>query len=71
MSSVGVRGGFAAPCDGATIAITSLTGPLTAKLPVVLTQQTLQINLNSKITLPEPALEIKDIKKHVKVKSFC
>ena len=42
------------------------TGP-TVKIPVVLAQLQLQVNLDSIITLPEPALEIKEIKKRVKV----
>jgi len=38
-----------------------------AKIPVVLAELTVQINVDSTITLPEPALEIKQITKHLKL----
>lgn len=40
-------------------------GKVIAKVPVVLAELTLQLNLDAKITFPEPVLEIKDIKKRV------
>lgn len=46
---------------------TSLRTGAVAKVPVVLAEFTIQINVDSVITLPEPALEIKNIKKSVKV----
>ena len=47
--------------------IEALYGPLTSKIPVVVAETTLQIDVNSTITLPERALEIKGCKKRVKV----
>lgn len=38
-----------------------------AKIPVVLAQLRIRVHLNSRITLPEPALEVKDIKKKLKI----
>lgn len=38
-----------------------------AKIPVVLAELTVQVNVDSIIELPEPAIEIKDIKKHLKI----
>ncbi|PAV30532.1 DUF3794 domain-containing protein [Virgibacillus profundi] len=40
-------------------------GRIYTKLPVVLAELTLQMNLDARITFPEPVLEIKDIKKRV------
>jgi hypothetical protein len=40
-------------------------GKIITKVPVVLAELTVQLNLDSKITFPEPVLEIKDIKKRV------
>ncbi|MBY6053344.1 DUF3794 domain-containing protein [Cytobacillus firmus] len=42
-------------------------GKITAKVPVVLAELSLQINVSTVITFPEPVLEIKDIKKTVKL----
>ena len=44
-----------------------LTHGVIAKIPVVLAELTVQINVDSIITLPEPALEIKQITKHLKL----
>lgn len=44
-----------------------LCGGSIVKIPVVLAELTVQVNLDSTITLPEPALEIKKIKKRLKV----
>ncbi|SCG83234.1 hypothetical protein DW1_1664 [Proteiniborus sp. DW1] len=38
-----------------------------AKIPVVLAQLTVQVNVDSINELPEPAIEIKNIKKHLKI----
>lgn len=38
-----------------------------AKIPVVLAQLRVRVNLTSRITLPEPAIEVKDIKKKLKI----
>ena len=40
---------------------------LVAKIPVVLAELRVRVNLNSRITLPEPTLEVKDIKKRLKI----
>ncbi|WP_433744444.1 CsxC family protein [Falsibacillus pallidus] len=42
-------------------------GKLITKVPVVLAEITLQVNVDALIDFPEPVLEIKDIKKHVKL----
>lgn len=42
-------------------------GKIITKVPVVLAELTLQVNMEAKITFPEPVLEIKDIKKRVKL----
>jgi len=42
-------------------------GKVHSKIPVVLAQLNLQLKLDAKIKFPEPVLEIKDIKKQVKL----
>ncbi|MGO4886834.1 CsxC family protein [Anaerobacillus sp. MEB173] len=42
-------------------------GKSTAKVPVVLAETVVQLDLNSMIEFPEPVLEIKDIKKNLKI----
>ncbi|MGM7719629.1 CsxC family protein [Metabacillus sp. Hm71] len=42
-------------------------GKIIAKVPVVLAELTLQVNVDAFIDFPEPVLEIKDIKKQVKL----
>ncbi|WP_417897218.1 CsxC family protein [Bacillus haimaensis] len=42
-------------------------GKIITKVPVVLAELTLQINMDAFIDFPEPVLEIKDIKKRVKL----
>ncbi|MEH7117998.1 DUF3794 domain-containing protein [Neobacillus vireti] len=42
-------------------------GKIITKVPVVLAELTLQVNIDAFIDFPEPVLEIKDIKKHVKL----
>ncbi|QHE52622.1 CsxC family protein [Pontibacillus sp. HMF3514] len=42
-------------------------GKVLSKIPVVLAQLNLQMKLDAKIEFPEPVLEIKDIKKQVKL----
>ena len=54
-------------CDNTTVPIEAITDGAVAKIPVVLAELTLQVNIDSLIELPEPAIEIKDIKKKVKV----
>ncbi|ADU32009.1 hypothetical protein Bcell_3769 [Evansella cellulosilytica DSM 2522] len=42
-------------------------GEKTAKVPVVLAEEQVQLDLNAKIEFPEPVLEIKEIKKNLKI----
>ncbi|MBS4192721.1 DUF3794 domain-containing protein [Bacillus sp. FJAT-49705] len=42
-------------------------GKIITKVPVVLAELTIQVNVDALIEFPEPVLEIKDIKKHVKL----
>lgn len=42
-------------------------GKIYTKLPVTLAEITLQLNLDACIDFPQPVLEIKDIKKHIKL----
>ncbi len=64
---VEVQGGTTEACTNEPVAITPLEGPVPVKIPVVLAELTLQIHIMSNIDLPEPALEIKNIKKRVKI----
>lgn len=60
-------GGVQPECPNVTVPIMGLATGATVKIPVVLAELTVQVNVNSTITLPEPALEIKNIKKRVKI----
>lgn len=62
-----VTGGVQPECASVTVPIIGLATGATVKIPVVLAELTLQVNINSTITLPEPALDVKNIKKRVKV----
>nr|WP_295969717.1 DUF3794 domain-containing protein [uncultured Bacillus sp.] len=42
-------------------------GKIIAKVPVVLTELTLQVQVDTTIEFPEPVLEIKDVKKQLKI----
>lgn len=42
-------------------------GKIVTKVPVVLAELTVQVDVDTFITFPEPVLEIKDIKKHIKL----
>lgn len=42
-------------------------GKIVTKVPVVLAELTLQVNVDTLITFPEPVLEIKDIKKRLRI----
>ncbi|WP_028782493.1 CsxC family protein [Thalassobacillus devorans] len=42
-------------------------GKIVTKVPVVLAELTIQVDMNASITFPEPVLEIKDVKKRVKI----
>jgi len=54
-------------CTNVPSDIEAITSGVVAKLPVVLAELRLQVNINSTIELPEFAYEIKNIKKKVKV----
>jgi hypothetical protein len=54
-------------CDNTPVSIAALGSGSVAKVPVVLAQLTVQANVNSVITLPEYAFEIKRIKKNLKI----
>lgn len=54
-------------CVNTPTDIEAITSGVIAKLPVVLAELRLQVNINSTIELPEYAYEIKNIKKKVKV----
>ncbi|WP_200898515.1 CsxC family protein [Gottschalkia purinilytica] len=64
---VDVKGGVIDTCDNSPVPLTPIETGAVAKIPVVLAELTVQFNVTSKIDLPEPALEIKDIKKRVKI----
>jgi len=53
-------------CDNVPVAPTPITTAI-AKIPVVLAELTVQINVDATINLPEPAIEIKRIGKRLKV----
>jgi len=54
-------------CTNTPVPIDPIPTSVVAKIPVVLAELTIQINMDSLIDLPEPALEIKQIKKNVKL----
>jgi len=54
-------------CPNTPVVLTPLLTGAVAKIPVVLAELTVQINMDSVVTLPEPAYEIKNIKKRVKL----
>ncbi|OPY56528.1 MAG: hypothetical protein A4E55_02058 [Pelotomaculum sp. PtaU1.Bin035] len=59
--------GTEALCPNTPVTPTPITRGAIAKIPVVLAELTVQINVDSTITLPEPAFEIKQIKKRLKL----
>lgn len=64
---VNVEGSVVETCDNMPVELDPITTGAVAKIPVVLAELTVQFNVTSTIKLPEPALEIKTIKKRVKV----
>jgi hypothetical protein len=55
-------------CENTAVSLDGvLCGGTIAKISVLLSELSVQINLDSTITLPEPALEIKKIKKRLKL----
>jgi len=59
--------GVVQDCSNTPVFIIGLTSGVIAKIPVVLAELAVQVNMHSTITLPERALEIKEIKKRVKL----
>ncbi len=64
---VKVKGNTLENCENNPVDIDPITAGVVAKIPVVLAELTVQVNVSSFIKLPEPALEIKDIKKRLKI----
>ncbi len=54
-------------CDNSPVSLSPITTGAVAKIPVVLAELSVRFNVTSLINLPEPAMEIKNIKKKVKV----
>ncbi len=67
ITCVDVKNGGLQDSTNTPVDITALRTGAVAKIPLVLAELTIQINMDSIITLPEAALEIKDIKKRVKI----
>lgn len=66
-SYVTVKDETISSCINVPTDIEAITSGVVAKIPVVLAELRLQVNINSTIELPEYAYEIKNIKKKVKV----
>lgn len=62
-----VEGNVVDNCENTTITPTGVSTGVIAKIPVVLSELDLQFNISSMINLPEPALEVKDITKKLKI----
>jgi len=54
-------------CPNTPVTPIGIPGGVVVKIPVVLAELTIRFNVNAFIKLPEPALEIKDIKKKLKI----
>ena len=54
-------------CDNTPVALNPITSGVVAKIPVVLAELSVRFNVRALIDLPEPAIEIKNIKKRIKV----
>jgi len=66
-SCVDVTGGEVVECVNTPETIAPITTGAIIKVPTVLAELTVQFNVNAIITLPEPAVEIKNIKKRLKI----
>lgn len=64
---VDVSGGEIVECVNTPALIEPLVTGAVVKVPAVLAELTVQFNVNATITLPEPAIEIKNIKKRLKI----
>lgn len=67
VACVNVSGGEIVECVNNPVPIEAITTGAVAKIPVVLAELQVQFNVNSKIDLPEFAIEIKNIKKRLKI----
>lgn len=54
-------------CPNTPVTPIGIPGGVVVKIPVVLAELTIRFNVGAFINLPEPALEIKDIKKRLKI----
>ena len=54
-------------CENNPVTLSPITTGAVAKIPVVLAELSVRFNVTSLISLPEPAIEIKNIKKRIKV----
>lgn len=64
---VKVKGNTLENCSNTPVEMEPVTTGVIAKIPVVLAELTVQVNVSSFIKLPEPALEIKNISKRLKI----
>ncbi len=62
-----VEGQTVETCENRPVGLEPITTPVVAKLPVVLAEMTIRFNVVSTIELPEKAIEIKNIKKRIKI----
>lgn len=54
-------------CPNTTVTPIGINSGVVVKIPVVLAELTIRFNVGANIHLPEPALEVKDIKKRLKI----
>ncbi|EOD01103.1 CsxC family protein [Caldisalinibacter kiritimatiensis] len=62
-----VEGGTVGICKNTPVELDPITTGVVAKIPVVLSELTVKFHVTANIELPWPALEIKDIKKRLKI----
>ncbi|MTI67221.1 MAG: hypothetical protein FH753_11585 [Firmicutes bacterium] len=62
-----VEGTTVDTCSNSVVGLNPITSGVVAKIPVVLAELNIRMNVVAEIDLPEPALEIKDIKKRLKI----
>ncbi len=66
-SCVEVTGGTVESCTNTPVDIKGIDKKVIAKIPVVLAEFNVQFNVSAHVTLPERALEIKNIKNNLKI----
>lgn len=54
-------------CPNTPVTPIGITTGVVVKIPVVLSELTIRFNIGANVRLPEPALEVKDIKKRLKI----